>query len=308
MKSFKLSMDVHGAKEKLTTVLGSPVTGLNPIEMGELSRVFSFEWNGLSYVAHFKETKDSLEKAAYMYQTYGSRLPIPKVIKVGEIDGVFYSVTHKAEGQPISAFPPPQQELILKDVARHLVALGQQDIDRSEGYGWISPEGTTSSSSWSQTIETFFREDPDDFYQNWTRLYDESFLERPLFEAGYSAMLELLQYAPDRPLLVHGDFHLGNMLSDGSRVTGIVDWEMAMYGDFMFDVAGLHFWSPALDFPQKVRDVCSEGDIDIPYFEERLRCYMLVKAIDGLRFYAKQDSRPSYDYMKDRLKVLLLDK
>ncbi|UNK19148.1 aminoglycoside phosphotransferase family protein [Paenibacillus sp. N3/727] len=305
MKSFKLSMDIHVAKEKLTTILGSPVTNLSPIEMGELSRVFSFECNGLPYVAHFKETKESLEKARYMYQTYGSRLPIPKVVEVGEIDGVFFAISDKAHGKPISAFPPSQQEIILQDVAKHLVALGQLSIDRSQGYGWISPEGSTSSTSWVETIETFFKIDPNDFYQDWTRLYDESFLERPLFEEGYSAMMELLQYAPDSPLLVHGDFHLGNMLSDGRKVTGIVDWEMAMHGDFMFDVAGLHFWSSTLDFPQKVRDVCNANKVDIPHFEERLRCYMLVKAIDGLRFYAKQDSRPSYDYMKERLKTLL---
>ncbi|MGM1047147.1 MAG: aminoglycoside phosphotransferase family protein [Bacillota bacterium] len=298
-------MDIHVAKKKLTTILGSSVTNLSPIEMGELSRVFSFECNGLPYVAHFKETKESLEKARYMYQTYGSRLPIPKVVEVGELDGVFFAISDKVHGKPISAFPPSQQEIILKDVANHLVALGQLNIDRSQGYGWISPEGSTSSASWVETIETFFKIDPNGFYQDWTRLYDESFLERPLFEEGYSAMMELLQYAPGSPLLVHGDFHLGNMLSDGSKVTGIVDWEMAMHGDFMFDVAGLHFWSSTLDFPQKVRDVCSANKVDIPHFEERLRCYMLVKAIDGLRFYAKQDSRPSYDYMKERLKTLL---
>lgn len=304
MKSFKVSMDIHTANEKLSEILGSSVTNLSPIEMGELSRVFSFEWKDLSYVVHFKETKESLEKARYMSQTYGSHLPIPKVMKVGEIDGVFFAISDKAEGKPISTFSPSQQEIILQDVAKHLVALGQVNVDRSQGYGWISPEGHTTSASWVETIETFFKIDPNDFYQDWTRLYDESFLERSLFEEGYSAMMELLQYAPDRPLLVHGDFHLGNMLSDGSRVTGIVDWEMAMYGDFMFDVAGLHFWSPALDFPQKVRDSCSVNKIDIPHFDERLRCYMLFKAIDGLRFYAKQDSRPSYDYMKERLKML----
>lgn len=308
MKSFKLSMDVYSAKEKLTTILGSPIASLSPIEMGELSKVFSFEWNGHAYVAHFKETKDSLVKANYIYQTYGSRLPIPKVIEVEELDGIFISITEKAAGKPISTFSPVQQEFILRDVARQLVKLGQLDINQTLGYGWISPKGKTTSTSWTETIEKFFAIDPDDFYQDWTRLYEESFLERPLFEEGFSSMMKLLRYAPKSPLLVHGDFHLGNMLSDGNKVTGIVDWEMAMYGDFMMDVAGLHFWHPALDFPRKVQDICRLHDIEIPHFEERLRCYMLFKAVDGLRFYAKQDARPSYDYIKGRLKTLLLDK
>lgn len=307
MKSFKLSMDIQSATEYLTAILGSTIANLSPIEMGELSRVFSFEWEGQAYVAHFKQKKDSLVKASYMYQAYGSCLPIPKVIKVGEIDEGFYSITEKVIGNPISTFDPVQQELILMDVARQLVKLGQLNIDHIQGYGWIGPDGSTTSTSWTETIEKFFAIDPDGFYQDWTRLYDESFLERPLFEEGFSAMMKLLRYAPKSPLLVHGDFHLGNMLSDGNKVTGIVDWEMAMHGDFMLDVAGLHFWWPALDFPQKVRDICRSHDIDIPHFEERLRCYMLFKAVDALRFYAKQDARPSYDYIKERIKPLLLD-
>lgn len=305
MKSFKLSMDVHEAAKKLANILGSPVTALSPIEMGELSRVFSFEWNGRPHVAHFKVTKDSLEKASYMYRKYGSRLPIPKVSRVGETDGIFYSISDKAAGKPISAFPPSQQAALLKEVAMNLVLFGQLDIDRSSGFGWISPEGTTKHGSWAETIEAFFKEDLDGFYQDWTRLYTESFLEKPLFEEGYAAMMELLPYAPDQPFLVHGDFHLGNMLSDGVKVTGIVDWEMAMYGDFMFDVVGLHFWNPLLKFPQTMQNLCGEKEIGIPHFDERLRCYMLMKAIDALRFYAKQEAKPSYDYIKDRLKALL---
>ena len=34
------------------------------------------------------------------------------------------------------------------------------------------------------------------------------------------------------------------MVLDGKKVTGIVDWEMAMFGDFMLDVAVLHLWAP----------------------------------------------------------------
>lgn len=67
----------------------------------------------------------------------------------------------------------------------------------------------------------------------------------------------------------------------------------------------LHLWTPYLDFPQKVRNLWLEAGSDIMYFEERLRCHMLFKAIDGLRFYAKQEAKSSYDYVREKVVTLL---
>jgi aminoglycoside phosphotransferase (APT) family kinase protein len=43
--------------------------------------------------------------------------------------------------------------------------------------------------------------------------------------------------APVPPQLVHGDFRLGNLLVEGSRLTGVLDWELAHLGDPLEDLA-----------------------------------------------------------------------
>lgn len=43
--------------------------------------------------------------------------------------------------------------------------------------------------------------------------------------------------APAEPRLVHGDFRLGNLLVDGSQLTGVLDWELAHLGDPHEDLA-----------------------------------------------------------------------
>ena len=43
--------------------------------------------------------------------------------------------------------------------------------------------------------------------------------------------------APVPPRLVHGDFRLGNLLVEGSRLTGVLDWELAHLGDPLEDLA-----------------------------------------------------------------------
>src|SRR2546430_7907133 len=38
------------------------------------------------------------------------------------------------------------------------------------------------------------------------------------------------QPGPTPPVLVHGDYHFGNMLFDSGRVAAVVDWEIAQLG------------------------------------------------------------------------------
>lgn len=39
------------------------------------------------------------------------------------------------------------------------------------------------------------------------------------------------------PVLVHLDYHLLNVMTDGSSITGVIDWENVRLGDTRFDVA-----------------------------------------------------------------------
>jgi aminoglycoside phosphotransferase len=46
----------------------------------------------------------------------------------------------------------------------------------------------------------------------------------------------------DRPgpienTLIHGDFHMNNLLVNHNNIVGIIDWPRAAYGDLRFDVA-----------------------------------------------------------------------
>ncbi len=144
----------------------------------------------------------------------------------------------------------------------------------------------------------FFLKEQSGFWEGWYSLFEHSFLERDVFEHLYAIMMDLAKCSPGERYLVHGDFHLGNMLTDGRTVTGIVDWEMAMYGDFVFDLATQHLWTPQLQIPQMVRDVWTSEGREIPKFEERLRCALLFKGLDGLRFYAKKGDRNAYGMVK----------
>ncbi len=56
------------------------------------------------------------------------------------------------------------------------------------------------------------------------------------------------QPVADRVTLVHGDFRLGNFLYEGTRITALLDWEMAHLGDPAEDVAWAYrtLWTPEM--------------------------------------------------------------
>jgi aminoglycoside phosphotransferase (APT) family kinase protein len=51
-----------------------------------------------------------------------------------------------------------------------------------------------------------------------------------------AAALRIGAPAPSAPAIVHGDFRLGNLLADQSRITAVIDWEIWSLGDPRVDV------------------------------------------------------------------------
>ncbi len=86
---------------------------------------------------------------------------------------------------------------------------------------------------------------------------------------------------PEVRHLVHADFGSNNVLTDNGRITAVIDWSEAMFGDSQYEVANIFFWRPWL--------ACMEQQTR--YFERRhpelagsprLRAYMLRIGLDQL--------------------------
>jgi hygromycin-B 4-O-kinase len=81
--------------------------------------------------------------------------------------------------------------------------------------------------------------------------------------------------------LIHSDLLNYNMLVDGSRIGGVIDWGCGLFGDFLYDVAWFqHYWPwyPAwerIDFVEALRGHYREIGLDVPDLGDRLRCYRI---------------------------------
>jgi len=302
MKSFKIDMDINTAIRNIQSILKGSVSNVQAINFGELSKVFSFCFQDKAYVIHFNKNEDRFIKDEYLYKKLSQLdIPIPKNERNGKIDDIYFSISEKAIGQSLEAYPENEIKNVLPALATEFKKIVQIPIDSSEKYGAIDYKGEGSFNSWQKYIESFFQKEQDGFWKDWYTLFDHSFLEKEVFDYYYEMMMELSLYSPEERYLVHGDFHLGNIISDGQDITAIIDWELAMYGDFMFDIANIHFWAPQLEVPQIFHEAWIKNGEEIPHFQERLLCGMLFKGIDGLRFFAKKEDEAAYEMIKGKL-------
>jgi len=68
------------------------------------------------------------------------------------------------------------------------------------------------------------------------RQFEEAGADRPIIALGLRWLRDNL---PERvePVLNHGDYRLGNLLAEDSQLTGVLDWELAHFGDRHEDLA-----------------------------------------------------------------------
>jgi aminoglycoside phosphotransferase (APT) family kinase protein len=83
--------------------------------------------------------------------------------------------------------------------------------------------------------------------------------------------------------IVHGDYRLGNVMFDGTRINGVLDWEMATLGDPLADVGYTLLWWGTADRPPINP---SQAVADLPGMPSaREVCALYGVEPDAVRFY-----------------------
>ena len=102
---------------------------------------------------------------------------------------------------------------------------------------------------------------------------------RPVYDLAFRWLEDHGPAPVAAPVLVHGDFRLGNLLIDGSGLTGVLDWELCNRGDPHQDLA--YICAPSWRFGRRGRVVGGIGDVE-PF----LAAYEAAsgRAVDRARF------------------------
>ena len=305
MTSVKPELTEEAVRALLAERFIAPAGPLVPVGGGQIAQTFAFTAEGRAYIIRFNHTNMlvNLEKETYIYRHFAAPLvPIPPVHQIGHLDDLVYAITEKMPGRSMLDLPPAEVLAAIPAMIATLDAIHASPLGAATGYGIFDSNGVGLASSWRAALARIDQEDaPDDFYGQWHHMFEDTFLERDVFERIYAAMVGLLDLCPEERWLVHGGYGFGNLLLDGGRVTAVLDWIDAKYGDFVYDIAWLDFWAPALQFGERFAAHYAAQGRAVPAYAERLRCYECYIGLDALRFFAKTGQRPEYIGTRDRL-------
>jgi hygromycin-B 4-O-kinase len=277
-----------------------PICELAPLGTGHIALVFSFQAGDEEFVIRFVENKmaHTLKKqAAVSKLLVGTDIPLPPILHQGAFGEFHFAIAPKAAGQPLDELAAEQYEQVLPEIIAVLDKIHQVDVSGTEGYGFFDETAVGALPRWQDFLLRVADEEEGGFYGRWHHLFEDSFLERPLFDKLYAEMQQLFDYLPAERFLVHGDYGFNNVLAEGGRVTAVLDWANAKYGDFLFDVASLTA-SSKVDYVAHFQAYYEVQHRVVPHYLERIRCYQCYGSLDGLRFFAKTGNFDGYQWIK----------
>jgi hygromycin-B 4-O-kinase len=214
------------------------------------------------------------------------------VLEIGRAPGGFYAVSERRFGGLLEDADEAQLVALLPSLIRLLDAIRQADISGSSGYGLWGADGDAPYPSWRATLLDVATDRTTQREHGWRqRLAASPTGDGPFLEA-YERLASLADALPDDRHLIHSDLLHGNVLVEGDRITAVLDWGSAMYGDFLYDLAWITFWSAwypawrAIDFRTAAARHFEAVGLDVPRFEERLRACELHVGLSGQAYHA----------------------
>lgn len=283
---------IDDARSFLTERFGDQVTNVEALRAGGWSSAFGFERNDGRYVIRFSAHADDFARDQLARHHAASGLPVPLVTEIGEAFGRSYAISERATGLPIDDVDERHMRSLLPAVFGALDAMRLADLTGTQGYGNWGADQRASFRSWTEAMLSVDEDPPGSRTHGWRDLLRRSEVGDAAFDESYARLVELVAFAPRDRHLIHSDLLNYNVLVAGNRLTAVIDWGCAMYGDFLYDLAWLVFWWPwrpawqAIDILAEAKSHYVALGIVIPDFEERLRLCLLHIGLSNLAYVA----------------------
>jgi hygromycin-B 4-O-kinase len=285
-------LDPERVAEFLRQKLGDEITAVEPILHGNWSRAFNFQKAGSQYVARFSALDEDFRKDQRTMAFAAADLPVPRIVRAGQAFDGFYAISERIRGDFVENLDAAGLQRLLPSLFRTLDAMRVADLSGTTGFGVWDGDGRGPHATWRAALLDIADDRPAKRVNGWRpRLATSADAER-VFAATFDELVRTMDVCPNERHLVHSDLLYFNLLVADDRVTGVIDWGSSLYGDFVWDVAWFTFWQPwypawrEVDIAAAARAHFAEIGLDVPYFAERLRCYELAVALDGMVYQA----------------------
>lgn len=280
------------AEAFLAKRFGRGVGEVTSAGQGEWSNAYAFRRNGAALIVRFGAYQEDFAKDRVAAQ-YGSRdLPIPAVTEIGAAFDGFYAISERAFGSYLDDLDAGQMRIVLPALLTALHAARQIDLSATAGYGAWGASGAAPHTSWRAALLDVANDRPTDRTHGWRERLRRSPTGIGPFDEAFGHLQSLVAVCPEERHLIHGDLLNRNVLVADGGIAAVIDWGCSMYGDFLYDLAWMLYWSPwypawrGIDVQREAVRNYEAAGLDMPYFEERLRCCQIHIGLAGQAYNA----------------------
>jgi hygromycin-B 4-O-kinase len=227
------------------------------IGAGAWSQCFGFRQEDKEFVIRFGNYLDDFQKDKLAFRYNHSDLPIPKVLEIGRAFGGYYAISTRVYGVPLESLNANEWLEVVPSLVSAFEALRLADISNTSGFGGWGSDGNAARASWSEHLLAVKHDTPQQRTHGWR----EKLATLPEGEEAFSWGVDLLERVASNSVsrcLVHCDLMNRNVFINEGKISGVFDWGCALYGDHLYDLAWLEFWSPWTP------------DLDVAYFRSEL--------------------------------------
>jgi hygromycin-B 4-O-kinase len=297
-----MMVNLQEAEAFLVTRFGSDVRGVTSLRQGEWSQAFGFQQGDGDFVVRFSALDEDFQKDRLAMRFRASDLPIPAITEIGEALGGYYAISQRAPGGYLDDLDAKGMRAALPSLLATLDAMRLADCSASQGFGAWDAIGNAPWPTWRDALLDVARDHPGERIHGWRARLEQSPTGAAPFDAAFACLRQLTRILPEERHLIHSDLLNFNVLVEGERISAVIDWGCAMYGDFLYDLAWFLFWAPW--YPQwRMIDFLGEAErhfdtmgLAVPNLEERLRYYQIHI---GLASQAYSAFRGRWDFLAE---------
>jgi hygromycin-B 4-O-kinase len=268
---------------------------ISRIDHGEWSLAFSFAVDGhaVEYVVRFSALDEDFRKDQLAARHASRALPIPRILELGDaFDGLFYAISERARGEHLDALDVARLRRALPSLFAAIDGMRVADVSATRGFGLWDASGQAPHPTWRDALLAIGTDTPTSRIAGWRPRLEQSPTGAAPFDRAFAHLSRLSAELPNARHLIHADLLNYNVLVDGDRVSGVLDWGSAMYGDWLFDIAWFTFWQPwypawsAIDFAAEAERFRASIDLHVDDFATRMRGCEIAIGLDNQAYCA----------------------
>lgn len=296
----KPSVPVAAVTEFLDSLVALRPESVEGLNEGQESQAFRFDDGHDAFVLRIGSSRRGFEKDRWAQMTVGERVPVPRVAALGQFDqDNVYCITEWTPGVTLEDLAPADVETVVDEVRKVWCEIARSAVDSIEGFGDFDPDGTAPAVSWQEVLHATLEEGTADLVDGGhsAGLQD--------FRRVFDTYRELIVRCPEERALIHCDFGSNNVLTHEGRITAVLDWDCAMVGDPLYDVATSRFWATHLSCMRVQAEHFDRILPALPSYKDRVLCYALRIGIEEARESFEVGDREMAKWVMDRCLELL---